>query len=263
MAKLWKKLGIIVPIVVVAAAFMLRHAISNIGFTDNVFLGIITTLEMMIGILGIFALYAVPIINTVFLARRCSSDMFSDKGYLTFALPVKREVLFGSKVLNAIVYNAFATVLEIVCILIYVVVAIPGGKGYFNFSIIGNIFKGLFAILKEGGFPAFVILFEVGVILMLASVLSVVFLHYCVVKVGSFGGFGMFIGVCLGIGFASTFIFSTSFAGLDVYMSALSDNAALAVVILFLLAVIAAIAALCGILYSKSLYKLEHKLNLT
>ena len=78
---------------------------------------------MMMSIFGIVA-YVAAI--SVILLVRFYRNFFTDEGYLTFTLPVKRSALFNARLFSAMVFNTATFAVLIVCIVIILAIA-PGG----------------------------------------------------------------------------------------------------------------------------------------
>ena len=63
-----------------------------------------------LSLLGTLSLYSLPVATVVLLVRNYFGSMFSRRGYLTFMLPVKRSTIYWSKVASAAVYLVMTTV---------------------------------------------------------------------------------------------------------------------------------------------------------
>ena len=80
--------------------------------------------ETFVLLIVYFVGIAFLILSEILIYVRYYKHFFSDEGYLTFTLPVKRRVLFTSKVLNGVIWQAL-TVLVILCSVIIMACFIP------------------------------------------------------------------------------------------------------------------------------------------
>ncbi len=89
-------------------------------------------LEVLGIIAFIFTLVAFITVTAILVYLRFYKNFYTDEGYLTFTLPVKRTTLFASKVANAFIWQ-IATFIVIVGALAIMVVQIPA-KGMYNYA---------------------------------------------------------------------------------------------------------------------------------
>ena len=264
MWRIWKWMAIIAPCMVVMSALLFRTGLSNLisDSASKPLVMVLSIFELLAGILGVVALYAVPIINVIFITKRTATEMFSDKGYLTFTLPVKRETILASKLITAIIFEYVASVLEIILATIFFAIGIPT----LNDDLLMGIFKMIPELIKlfieNSGMASYLLSLEISLIFDLMMIFTTVFLHYCVIKARGFGGLGMFIGIIFGASFVSSFLISLSSGGLALLMSGVNDGRYSVIILLAGLALIFAIISLTILLYHKAVYKLEYELNL-
>ncbi len=139
--KLWWLLAVSVLGLSFIAAFVLRFVITYIE-NDNLFL------LVLLGILFLFvsaiAIFGSVVVTQILTYYRYYKNFFTDEGYLTFTLPVKRRQLYLSKLLNTVIWQAAHISLYIVCLLIFLIITPPAdkGMGFFNpvaFETIGDM----------------------------------------------------------------------------------------------------------------------------
>ena len=264
MWRIWKWMGIIAPCMVVVSALLFRNGLSNLisDSASKPLVMVLSIFELLAGVLGVVALYAVPIINVIFITKRTATEMFSDKGYLTFTLPVKRETLLASKLITAVIFEYIASALEFILIAIFFVIGIPT----VNDDLLMVIFEAIPGLIKmlveDSTIVSYLLTLEVSIIFDLMMIFTTVFLHYCVIKARGFGGLGIFIGITMGATFVSSFLISLSSGGIAVLMSGVNDGRYSVIIRLAGLALIFAIISLTILLYHKAVYKLEYELNL-
>ena len=73
-------------------------------------------------LLSYIAIYLVPVFTQIVLLVRYYKHFFSDEGYLTFTLPVKKTSLFDSKLLTGFIYmlSSYALMFVSVCLLDFI-----------------------------------------------------------------------------------------------------------------------------------------------
>ena len=103
-------------------------------------------------ILGIFlsiisiAAYGVATVALVLV--RYYRNFFTDEGYLTFTLPVKRSTLFNAKLLTAFIFNTATAIITILALGVLLAIA-PGGQlGSSALSVLIEAFKPAIEALK-------------------------------------------------------------------------------------------------------------------
>ena len=103
-------------------------------------------------ILGIFlsiiSIAAYGIATLAFVLVRYYRNFFTDEGYLTFTLPVKRSTLFNSKLLTAFIFNTATAIVTVIAITVLLAIA-PGGQlGSSALSVIIDTLKQPIEALK-------------------------------------------------------------------------------------------------------------------
>ncbi len=76
--------------------------------------------EILVIIAFVFAVVGFAILTEVLVYVRFYKHFFSDEGYLTFTLPVKRRILYTSKVINALIWSILTAIVIIfsICVII-------------------------------------------------------------------------------------------------------------------------------------------------
>ena len=102
--KIWLILSVIVVSIAVPAGFAFNYVFDTENYSAEgaPFIALIA--------MGVFMLYYTAIIvyvlaTKILLYVRYYKHFFTDEGYLTFTLPVKRSTLFLSKILNSVLYD--------------------------------------------------------------------------------------------------------------------------------------------------------------
>ena len=113
--------------------------------------------EMILVIVVFFCAAAVacfPLAVTFICLRRYYTHFFSDEGYLTFTLPVRRETLLWSKTLSSFLVSAVAYVAEAVAGVLFLLFT-PGGAQ--NLREIPEAYGDVFS--PENGVPLMILFF--------------------------------------------------------------------------------------------------------
>lgn len=94
------------------AGLTLRSFINNINNPSHF------PWEIFVLIMAGFALAAFVILSELLVYIRFYKHFYSDEGYLTFTLPVKRRTLFTSKVINGVIWQISSLLVVTVCMTI-------------------------------------------------------------------------------------------------------------------------------------------------
>ena len=114
--------------------------------------------------LGLF-----PLVYIITSIVRYYTNFFSDEGYLTFTLPVKRSVLLNSKILSFFVYHVMTFAVLILDIFIFLLVA-AGFKNFFQGF--NNVIQGISETIPHLSASALVCLVFLPLYLLSFSLLS-------------------------------------------------------------------------------------------
>lgn len=227
----------------------------------------ITSSAGMILFFAYFCLFGLLLLSEVLIFIRFYRNFFTDEGYLTFTLPVKRETLFNSKILSGL---ALVAASGGVCILSNFIMFLIS-----DFDLIksGEYFEAIadFIDAIPEDVMGYLILYalEALVILVLTVLLSVLFLYGCItfgsmiVKKGKLlSSIGIYIGANSIFSFSTQLLLIFGVASIAVWMEPMSEELAPKVVALLLLAVILFLAILCALIYAFTHWMLGRKLNL-
>lgn len=154
-----------------SAGLALRSQINNIKDMGNRF-----NWEILVLILYYFAIAAFLLLGSILIYVRYYKHFFSDEGYLTFTLPVKRRTLYTSKVLNGAIYQAASYVIVLISIIIMVLFIPSSGNSVPSTPSYSEPIKGVFWI--------FMCVLEVLAILIIYAFLSVISM-YLVITIGA------------------------------------------------------------------------------
>jgi len=109
--RFWWIFAVITLGVSVLSGLLLRTLIASANVVEpNVFVVIVSTLGL---VTTMIILVLFPFVAIIANAVRYYKNFFSDEGYLTFTLPVKRSTLLNSKILNAFLFQTLSTIVLI------------------------------------------------------------------------------------------------------------------------------------------------------
>ncbi len=248
---------------------LLVEIFENIDYIDyNLFLVLPLALITAMCVIGIIVSFAATVILVVV---RFYKHFYSDEGYLTFTLPVKRSTLFASKVINAGIWYCAHVVLIVLGLIMIFVLGIPA-YAWKEILFADNIY------LPSEVMPslAFLVvsLIEYLVIGILTILLEILLLYFCVTlgsviaKKGKvIAGIGVYYGVNAVVSFVTQI--GSAILGsfvIDGAVAMLIDSPAwraelTSVVALALLCVVIAVPV-C-VLYLVTLNLIERRLNLS
>lgn len=229
-------------------------------------------LAMILGfwlMLSIFTVSAAAIATQILICIRYYKHFFSDEGYLTFTLPVKRSTLLLSKTVNAVIWTALSGILVAVCITVFVFPL--GGKELL--AELHSVFKELPEVITFEGVIWTIVFVIEGILIMLASTwFGVSLTHFCI-TVGAtitrkhkvLAAIGIYYAVNAAIGLISqvlAFIGTFQLAGLIAALSEMPLTLALLIVALVVLVVIAVIAGIALAFHIMTLNRIKNNLNM-
>ncbi len=139
------------------------------------FLRVVGTLGLILAIaaLGIIALF-----STIMSCVRYYKNFFTDEGYLTFTLPVKKTDLLLSKVVSSVILQMASGVVIAINIAILILVGL--GIGFIKYHDIMDFFDGFAEVLAELGEYSFIYFVEGILASVVLSVASILFLFTCI-----------------------------------------------------------------------------------
>ena len=179
--KIWWIAAVTLLAVSVAAGFCARN-IAIFGEAP----GKHFILEITVLVVYYFSIFALGILTSVLLCIRFYSYFYSDEGYLTFTLPVKRRTLFASKVLNGFVFAALSAATVIASLLVIATIVPSTSDEHVN--ILGEIiedFIEFFTYLSLTDVIWAIVYIIEAVIIMALVELSSILLLYMLITLGS------------------------------------------------------------------------------
>lgn len=220
---------------------------------------------IMLAIIGIVVF---AVFSTVMIFIRYYKNLFTDEGYLTFTLPVKRSNILNSKVISATVLE-FATLFVIAFDVLFMLI-IGFAERIFKkefFEAVKNIVTDIFDTF--GGY-VFIYLLEAFLILIALSVLSILFLYICITlgsiiakKAKVITSIGIYYAANSVFMFVMQLLFIFGAVSLDAKFSNMTNDSIKLIIALIALCILMFTVMIGGILYIVEYYMLDRKLNLT
>lgn len=225
------------------------------------------TILLTIGFFGIMAFSA---LSNVIVFIRFYKNFFTDEGYLTFTLPVKKSQLLNSKLISGVSMTILSTLILAIDISTIFFVS-PFRKQAFKFW--EDFFEGFGDIIadsfEELGAVAVIYIIEIIFLILLAVVFSVLLIFSCITfasivakkaKIFAAVGFYYLVNNILGIIIAIFLLFGAD--NMDLLFSNVSDSLYPIVLALVLLVVILLCTIFFLLLYAVQYWMLDRKLNL-
>ncbi len=231
---------------------------------------ILTVVATIVAIVAVMGAVAFSFITVIFVYTRFYKNFFTDEGYLTFTLPVKRGQLLNSKIITSVVASSLTGFVIFFDILIALAVGIP--DVIFDKRLWTEVLdEFILEVINGAGLGYFLIyILEILLALLLLSVFTTLFV-FCCITVGSIIAKKAKIITSIGIYYAanSVFTFVVQMFGLfgieslGVWLGQIDENHFAPVLALLLLCGILFIGVFCAVLYSLQYWLLDRKLNLS
>ncbi len=230
----------------------------------QIFITIMSFIGMFASIIGLSAFL---IATEIFIYVRLYRHLFSDEGYLTFTLPVKRRDILNSKIISGFIINSASVLLlafDIILMLIIIFGAEASSRIAELFSIIG------IKIFKELGILSAVYIIELLLFFVAASVAAYLIIAVCITfaaiiakKAKLFAAIGLYYGVSAVGAFLGQIISVFGVIALGGLLSSIPETTIPGILALLIFGICTFIYALTYLLYTLELYMLEKKLNLS
>lgn len=232
---------------------------------------LIAVLMVLTLIFSIIGIVAFSIISYILVYVRFYKNFFTDEGYLTFTLPVKRSQLLNSKLI-ASVLTMFCTAIVIFAD-IFIMLAIGSGESFYN-ELLKPMSQSFSALLNNFTVADTVYLWLAIIIilllLLLSSVFSTLFLFACITFAAIITKKAKVI-TAIGIYYVANGVISSflqilyifGIAAISEWVSALPQNMHDPMITIILFGVVVALSLLCLLLYTLEYFMLDRKLNLS
>ena len=226
---------------------------------------VFATIGMVLVVLGLLAFI---IFSQLLVYVRFYKHLFTDEGYLTFTLPVKRHHILTSKLVSGFVCGLLTVFLTIADAVIIIFTTFR--KDIFYEGWYENFIKGVKDIISAVGAGNLTILIiEVLITCILILALSILFTYLCITFAGAISKKSKLSSAILmyygASSISSIFMYFLYFFGIDAiseWMYDFETKASFELSIIIILLVIFFVAMLCTIAYTINYRLLDSKLNL-
>ena len=228
---------------------------------------VVATLLMIVVVLGLLAF---AILTTILIFSRFYKNFFTDEGYLTFTLPVKRSQLLNSKLIVSTT-TAMLTFLVLIIDIIVMIVLVSHEEIFTKEYWYGFVNDFLLEFFRDEYIAYYVLWFiEAFVIVVLLVIFSSLFMFSCITVASIIAKKAKVI-TAIGIYYVANSIFSFvvqmfwlfGIASIDSWLWNLSEQNTVKVVSLILFGLILFMSIFCAVLYSIQYWMLDRKLNLS
>ena len=250
--------------------------VANVDYTKYYGVQVMGYLGMIIAYIGILFL---PTLALVLMLIRFYKHFFTDEGYLTFTLPVKRTALLDSKILTGVIFVGVSVLIVMFDYFLMWFIAEPGilasraiaEEFFYNNTILWWFYdaSGLFDFFAyAGGFaPTYIILASVIIVLYVAAAILLPFICISFASAVTkkhkvLAAIGIYYGVSSAVAFAARLIAIGGFATIVDLISKLSDIPEKTAILFLLVGAIGILLVVISLMYQLLLFLLDKKLNL-
>ena len=211
---------------------------------------------------------AFALLSEILVFARFYKNFFTDEGYLTFTLPVKRIHLLNSKLILSVT-TTFVT--GVVCVInILTLLAIGFSKTVFTKEFFVNLIEVISKTFNQLGVYLIIYILEALLLFILSIVFSSLFLFCCITFAAIITKKAKVI-TAIGIYYFANSIFSSivqilylfGFTSISSLLEKIPEYSVNAVVALMLLVAVLFMAAFSYILYILQYWMIDKKLNLS
>lgn len=217
--------------------------------------------------IAIMGLCAFTLTSTVLIFVRFYKNFFTDEGYLTFTLPVRRSQLINSKLIMSILVN-FSTVL-----VFFVDIMFMLSIGVGNEVILEEIPAELVKLFKLIDFKAsiyiLIYIIELLIFVLLASATATLFMFCCITfasiitkKAKVLTAIGIYYVATSIVSSITQFLYLFGIGAFSEWFTSLPDNMYAPMVAVILLLIISFVGLIGLLLYLLMYWMLDRKLNL-
>lgn len=259
--KLWKIFAIIIfTASVLMGLFFGAIDVSTIDEYNHPLIYIIFTLTVLA---FVFAMSAFIISPTILSIVRFCKNLFSDEGYLTFTLPVKKKDILNAKLKSALVLECLTIVVAFFSIFVCLVLS-----GIQHPEDVVHIIGDIFDSFVDKGVWSIIYLVEILLLIFAIITYMILLIYACITfaclitkKARVITAIGIYYGINSILGILWNLFAMSSFFGTSIIMqlytaSDVAIASILGIVIIF-------ISIVCLLLYMLEYYFLDKKLNLT
>ncbi|MBQ6885017.1 MAG: hypothetical protein IJN56_04685 [Clostridia bacterium] len=231
------------------------------------FISVLVVFSILFAIIGIFAF---PILTYILAYVRYYKNFFTDEGYLTFTLPVKRSQLLNSKLISNLLVMFCSGI--VIFADIFILIALGVGNDFYNEVIIpiSNAIAKLFNSISTSDciYLCLMILAAIA-ILILITVFSTLMIFACITfaavitkKAKVIAAIGIYYVANWVITGFMQLVYIFGITSIGNLISTMPESVGVPTVTIMLYAVVVFLGLLCLLLYTLNYFMLDRKLNL-
>lgn len=249
------------------------YRISLVDYTKyDVFVGVATAIH----VLARLGLFLFPLFTSILIIIRYYKHFFTDEGYLTFTLPVRKNTLLNSKIVTAIIFTIVSNIVRYLSLFVIVLIGDPklihSEDFLFEVSPLGGIVSSIFFgygtladYVREAGSYAVVSGILIILIILMAYIVEILFIYGCITLAASLVKKHKVL-TAIGIYYGTTSILSVVLTILSIFglfsVYDIGANLDFKIATLVLCAVLGCMIMVCGAIYLLLTALLHKKLNL-
>ena len=270
-------IGAVISVVaaIVSAGLIRLFMLALENKTQNTFVALISIFGLIVAFFCIIAIVLAFVFTIILVFVRFYKHFFTDEGYLTFTLPVKRSTLLLSKTVNAVIWLCAHFAVIVISLLLFTLLLPPFEESGFwiNFTVFQTIGEWLVSAWSSVGAWLIVYILEALLIAFAYLLFLISLVHFCI-TVGSVLVKKAKLILSIGIYYAFSWCLSAIAqfgillfgallsAGMSILMENATKNQSYAIYACLVLSIAAALAAIAAVLYSATQHMLDRKLNL-
>lgn len=226
---------------------------------------VVATIVAIAVVLGISMFYFV---TAIFIYTRFYKNFFTDEGYLTFTLPVKRTQLLNSKLITSIITSSLTGLIVVIDFFIAFFIGTSDLIDKNDFSLMWD--ELLHTPIDNFVLYLVIYVIETLLLLLLCEILATLFVFSCITIASIIAKKAKII-TAIGIYYVANSIVSSLLSifwlfgasSIGIWMDSIPENYVFPVFALLLLMCILFMGILCTAFYSLQYWMLDRKLNLS
>lgn len=228
----------------------------------------VIVLAILVAIIAVLGLAAFSILTVIFVYSRFYKNFFTDEGYLTFTLPVKRSELLNSKLITGLVAGFMTGFVMVVDVIIALCVGLSDIIFDADFiRVIMNEF--VLVVIRETGFYLVIYIIEAILLALTMGIFANLFV-FCCITIGAIIAKKAKIITAIAIYYVANSIFTFVIQifmlfGVDSvasWLTGVGKEMMNPIIALIILCAILFMGIICTILYTLQYWMLDRKLNL-
>ncbi len=228
---------------------------------------IVNASSVLVIVFSVIGLVAFSLISILFIYVRYYKNFFTDEGYLTFTLPVKRTALLNSKLISAVL--TYIITFLAIFINLLAMFSVGLGKELYTKENLEALVEVWNMLTHNFGIYLLIYAIEMLAIFILSAVFSILFV-YCCITVASIIAKKAKVITAIGIYYGANMIFSfvvqifTLFGmqGMIARLANITSENAYIIIAIVLFGAIVFMFVFCAMIYTLVHYLIDRKLNL-